>query len=187
MRWRALTAALALMGAAAFLGATVLRDNIASAAQTVGASIVGPLDDQGNVMVHEQGTASVRVANDTVPVSGTVNVSDATRRLLATSPGGLFVPHGDSVPLGTVDTTSLSQLRIAADGRDCTDGVSLSVTGDDAAGPSGELVSEGLNFGPSGPAVVSRVLDVPGTRLSFLVTNASSEFDCTVDVTVWGR
>jgi hypothetical protein len=50
------------------LGATVLREPIASAAQNVGATIIGPLDAGGNVAVHEQGTASVNVTNPTVPV-----------------------------------------------------------------------------------------------------------------------
>jgi hypothetical protein len=38
------------------LGATVLSDPIAQAAQTVSATIIGPLDGNGNVAVHEQGT-----------------------------------------------------------------------------------------------------------------------------------
>ena len=53
--------ALLLVGAT-MLGATVFREPIASAAQGVSATIVGPLDADGNVKVHEQGTASVSVA-----------------------------------------------------------------------------------------------------------------------------
>src|SRR5262245_49319604 len=55
--------ALLLVGAT-ILGATVLREPIASAAQAVNVSIIGPLDDQGNVKVHEQGTAAVRLDRD---------------------------------------------------------------------------------------------------------------------------
>jgi hypothetical protein len=55
--------ALLLVGAT-FLGATVLREPIASAAQSVSATIVGPLDGNGNVKVHEQGTASVTSLDD---------------------------------------------------------------------------------------------------------------------------
>jgi hypothetical protein len=47
---------------AGILGATVLREPIARAAQTVDATIIGPLDGQGNVAVHEQGTANVRAS-----------------------------------------------------------------------------------------------------------------------------
>jgi hypothetical protein len=57
------------------LGATVLREPIAYAAQSVSAQIIGPLDANGNVKVHEQGTADVNVTNQTVPVQGTVTVA----------------------------------------------------------------------------------------------------------------
>jgi hypothetical protein len=52
-----------LVVGATILGSTVLREPIASAAQTVGTNIIGPLDAQGNVKVHEQGTASVAITN----------------------------------------------------------------------------------------------------------------------------
>jgi hypothetical protein len=54
--------ALLLVGAT-ILGSTVLREPIARAAQSLDATIVGPLDGQGNVKVHEQGTANVREQN----------------------------------------------------------------------------------------------------------------------------
>src|SRR5262245_47656003 len=62
MRKRSFVALLVI--GATILGATVLREPIASAAQGVSATIVGPLDAQGNVEVHEQGTASVHVENE---------------------------------------------------------------------------------------------------------------------------
>jgi hypothetical protein len=49
---------------ATFLGATVFSGQIATAAQSVSATIIGPLDGQGNVKVHEQGTANVTVTGD---------------------------------------------------------------------------------------------------------------------------
>jgi hypothetical protein len=57
-----------LLVGAVFLGATVFSGTIASAASNVGTTIVGPLDGQGNVKVHEQGTANVSVQG-TVPVA----------------------------------------------------------------------------------------------------------------------
>jgi hypothetical protein len=54
--------ALLLVGAT-ILGSTVLREPIARAAQSLDATIVGPLDGQGNVKVHEQGTANVQEQN----------------------------------------------------------------------------------------------------------------------------
>src|SRR5262245_50466918 len=78
---------------ATILGATVLREPIASAAQNVGATIIGPLDASGNVAVHEQGTANVNVTNATVPVheQGTTAVRSANdeitlRQSLSTMP-----------------------------------------------------------------------------------------------------
>jgi hypothetical protein len=63
---------LLLVVGAALLGSTVFREPIARAAQSVSATIAGPLDDQGNVKVHEQGTAPVRSANNEVVVSHTL-------------------------------------------------------------------------------------------------------------------
>jgi hypothetical protein len=51
---------LVLVAGAIILGATVLRQPIALAAQIVSAEIIGPLDQQGNLKVHDQGTVVVR-------------------------------------------------------------------------------------------------------------------------------
>jgi hypothetical protein len=48
-----------LVVGATVLGATVLREPIARASQVVDANIIGPLDEQGNVKVHEQGALQV--------------------------------------------------------------------------------------------------------------------------------
>jgi hypothetical protein len=68
--------AILFVGLAAVLGATVFRDQVAWAAQSVDAHITN-VDDNGNVKVHEQGTVSVNVANSSVPTheQGTANVS----------------------------------------------------------------------------------------------------------------
>jgi hypothetical protein len=68
MSRRAFIGALALVAVSVVLGATVFREDIALATQAVSAEIVDPLDSQGNVKVHEQGTADVRVTNRAVPV-----------------------------------------------------------------------------------------------------------------------
>jgi hypothetical protein len=56
---RALIPAFLLVLVSVFLGATVFREPIAWAAQAIDSTIIGPLDGQGNVRVHEQGTAQV--------------------------------------------------------------------------------------------------------------------------------
>lgn len=181
MRKRAFISVVGLISASVLLGATVFREDIAQAAQAVSAEIVGPLDAQGNVKVHEQGTADVRVANRAVPIMGTVKVETTTSKLLGTSSGGDPVLHGTTRSIGTVDTASLSRLRVAADARDCY-GAVLHADLVDAFGPSRRLMDVPLTFGD----IVARVLDVPGTEVSFSVS-ATLEFDCHVDVTVWGR
>ena len=47
------------------LGATVFSTPLAWAAQAVDATIIGPLDN-GNIRIHEEGTANVRVTNATL-------------------------------------------------------------------------------------------------------------------------
>ena len=186
MRRQTFIGALMLISLGVLLGTTVLRDEIAQAAQLVSADIVGPLDAQGNVKVHEHGTADVNVTNRALSVSGTVNVHATTTKILATPPGGVEVPQGfgNLVAIGTVATASLSQLRIAADLRQfpyCND-VFLHVDLEDAAGPARHLLDVNLCQGDG----VSRIVDIPGTELSFSVEN-QGDFDVTADVTVWGR
>jgi hypothetical protein len=60
--------ALLLVGAT-ILGATLLREPIAHAAQSVSTIIIDPLDANGNVKVHQQATAAVRSANQAVSVT----------------------------------------------------------------------------------------------------------------------
>ena len=92
--WRApkwLVVTLIVLGAT-ILGATVLREPIAYAAQALDAKITGPLDGQGNVKVHEAGTAAVDVTNASIPVeqAGT----PITIRLSGPSSGLYGVPQG---------------------------------------------------------------------------------------------
>jgi hypothetical protein len=76
MRSTLITAVVVVLSASLVLGATVFRAEIAEAAQSMVVTIIGPLDANGNVAVHEQGTANVNVANSTLPVAGTVNVGN---------------------------------------------------------------------------------------------------------------
>jgi hypothetical protein len=181
MRRRALISALMLIGVGVFLGTTVFREDIARAAQIVSAEIVSPLDAQGNLKVAEQGTADVRITNRTVTVTGTVDVNVTTRKVL--DEHVLVEPGGPSViPIGTIETASLSQLRVVASLRDpafgnCSGGVGL-----DVEGPAGQLLSVSLTA-----FQLNRVIDIPGPELSFSLVNNVGESGCLADVTVWGR
>jgi len=118
MRRRTVMGALFLIGIGVVLGATVFRTDIARATGLARAAapvnIVSPLDAQGNVNVHEQGTANVNVTNDAghgVPVTGLLSA----RPLAPVAPwsfsselpvGGITVLAGPSS--SAIDLTSLS-------------------------------------------------------------------------------
>jgi hypothetical protein len=68
--------ALLLIGST-ILGATVLREPIARAAQIVDAKIVAPLDGQGNVKVHEQGTVQVTGTAGINPAANDVTIDNS--------------------------------------------------------------------------------------------------------------
>jgi hypothetical protein len=86
-----------LVVGALVLGATVLREPIANAAQSVDANIIGPLDGQGNLKVHEQGTAAVEVANlasDPVPVRDAGPTPEPVQIIFDNGQGSYQVPTG---------------------------------------------------------------------------------------------
>jgi hypothetical protein len=96
---------LVLLVGATILGATVLREPIAHAAATVNATIVGPLDN-GNVKVHEQGTAKVSEQN--VDANGNVKVHEqgtadvnVTNSSLSIAPAAPITSGGFSSSLST--------------------------------------------------------------------------------------
>jgi hypothetical protein len=93
---------LALVGASMVLGATVFREQVAWAAQAVDAKIIGPVDSNGNVMVHEQGTADVNVTN------GTLSVAQPP----VTGGGGLWItpvaPGPETIPAQTATSLTIA-------------------------------------------------------------------------------
>ena len=91
----------------AVLGATVLHEPIATAASPFTNVIIGNttadpvpvaeqnlaggnirVHEQGTGAVHEQGTASVNVTNDSIPVTGTVNVGNSALRVIHVASNG---------------------------------------------------------------------------------------------------
>ena len=65
---KALFPAFLLVLGSTVLGATVFKEQVAWAAQSVDATIIGPLDADRNIKVHEQGTADVNVTNTSLSV-----------------------------------------------------------------------------------------------------------------------
>lgn len=98
--------ALLLVGAA-ILGSTVLREPIAHAAQSTATTIVGPLDANGNVKVHEQGTVTVNeeITTDLI-ARQTINSAD---------------------PVLTVDVSPYREIRLSSNGWGCSGGATVTV------------------------------------------------------------
>jgi hypothetical protein len=93
-----------LLVGSALLGATVLREPIAWAKQIVEAEIVAPLDANGNVKVHEQGTAQVA---GTVGINGAAN--NVTVDNSAASPVPVTVQQQPLEPVQVTGTVSIHE------------------------------------------------------------------------------
>jgi hypothetical protein len=131
--YKALSVAAALIVGSMVLGATVLREPIATAASPFTNVIIGntstnpvPVSEQnvdatGNVRVHEQGTAavheqgtaavheqgvaSVNVTNGSLPVTGTVNLGNSSMRVMHVA-SNVTIPKFTTFSLGGFQDTS---------------------------------------------------------------------------------
>jgi len=103
---QALIPALMLLAGSLALGATVFREQVAQAAQGVAATIVSPLDSNGNVAVHEQGTANVNVTNSSLSVAPAAPITA----------GGRFVGVGAGSTFDLDSPTTASALNITLSG-----------------------------------------------------------------------
>jgi hypothetical protein len=145
---RRLLFAVVVVALAGVLGATVFSEPVAWAAQTVGATIVGPLDSDGNVMVSESGSTE----------------------LIATG----RVASGSS--LGPFDVSSYKQVRIAVGDLTCgaNDAIDVS-TREAASSGSGFYRLDLFEFCGN---VNTRTLEVPARTLNiscFCGTNSYAE------------
>jgi len=128
MRRGALAGVLLVVCGAA-LGATVLHEPIASAASPFTNVIVGNdatnpvpvaeqnrdangnvrVHEQGTAAVHEQGTANVNVTNGSIPVTGTVSVASATQRVMHVA-SNFELPKNFALNTGFQDTSDCRAL-----------------------------------------------------------------------------
>ena len=156
-----------LLGGATVLGATVLRVPIARAAQAVSAAITSPLDANGNVAVHEQGTANVNVVN-----TPTVTFGDTETVLLF---------DGDvasGIPGVHVDVAKFQDVRVLAA---LTAGLTTCPFQVNTLSPQGYEVPMGVLTMTNGGA--SEAFQIPGRTLD-VVAGANG---CAAHVTVYGR
>ncbi len=184
------------------LGATVLSDPIAQAAQTVSATIVGPLDAGGNVAVHEQGTAKVNVVNAQLPVheqgtvpaaqSGAWHVSvdgtaDATSADVTTLAGSFVgAPAGGGAFTEAVDA-DVSHDRTVRVLTNCFSGAAcanIDVNVYSIVGGRSYLLDQFVmgNF-----LAQSRTYDVMGALLAVQLQNNNAGAISNVGVAVYGR
>jgi hypothetical protein len=155
---RPFLAALVVVALGLLAGATVFREQIARAAQGVSAEITSPLDQQGNVKVHEQGTASVSVRNPSLsvqqagePVTLRLGIAGANaytvpagKRLLITFVNAL-VTHGGGLLLSVGPHTYVFGLDANRDV--VSDAVTIFAGSGASVSATGDLNADGLVSG----------------------------------------
>ena len=139
------------------LGATVLREPVAWAASNLNVTIIGPLDGDGNVKVHDQGT---------VTVAGSVEVTnDPPTQVVLRSP-----TSGDQVLAGSprfyiFDTTALSAVRVGFSSLSGTENCQVEVIIDSFTVREWNINAEFVD--------VSDVFQVPSRRVIVRVESSS--------------
>jgi stage V sporulation protein SpoVS len=144
------------------LGATVFREPIAWAAQSVSATIAGPLDSHGNVAVHEMGTAAVHEQADTQLVAtGTITANNSLN----------------------VDISGYREVRISTGPPICSSGDLLVA---EAVEGGGTYLLDGIDFCTT--LGISKAYDVAGRTLHLFCLHILGTCASTsVDVAVFGR
>ena len=184
------------------LGATVFSQPVAWAAQSVSATIIGPLDGQGNVAVHEQGTANVSVTNSqlavreqgTVPASqsGTWHVSVDGKPSVTSADQTALVGTYTGAPDGSgafteavdADITGYRSVRVATNcfaGGDCAN---ILVRVYSIAGSRSFLIDQ---FPMQNFLAQTRVFGVLGTTLAVQLQNNNPSAVPNIGVAVFGR
>jgi hypothetical protein len=106
---KALIAAFVLVLSSFVLGATLFREQVAHAAQGITATIVSPLDGAGNVAVHEQGTANVRILDGGVLTVAPRGARQTVQVFPVAAPGGKysFIFPGGPIDASLISLTSM--------------------------------------------------------------------------------
>ena len=172
-----------LLVCALLLGGTVLREPIASAGQSIGATILGPLDAQGNVRVHEQGTASVSGTVGLAASANSVKIDPSANAVTPVSApsDALGEIVGVAAAAGQLETTPLNEV---------VDASLLVVNSDDNVYTilfthNGQLVF--ALEGPVGKGASHYVLPFPTPIRFDSVTVLCGNTQCSAGVSVAGR
>jgi type III secretion protein HrpB1 len=106
-----------------------------------------------------------------------------TKLAFRTQPGAVSIPAGQSKQLGVVDVSPFSQIRVVADERTGSGtGVNIRLT----ITEGNELVAQldVLNLQPH--AQVTKVYDVPGSKLSIFADAIGGNGSDSIDLLVYG-
>ena len=100
-----------------------------------------------------------------------------------TAPGAVSIPAGQSKQLGTVETSPFNQIRVVADERvGSGTGVVIRLT----ITEGNELVAQLDTLTLAPRSQVTRVYDVPGTKLTIFADALAGTGQDAVDVLVYG-
>jgi type III secretion protein HrpB1 len=106
-----------------------------------------------------------------------------SKLLFATPPGSVSIPAGTSKQLGTVDVTAYNKIRIVADERvGSGTGVVIRVTMTEGTNLVGQL--DVISLAPH--AAVTKVYDVPGSKLTLFADALAGSGTDGVDVLIYG-
>jgi hypothetical protein len=100
-----------------------------------------------------------------------------------TQPGAVSIPAGQSKQLGVVDTSKFSKIRVVADER-AGSGTGINVRLTITEG--NELVAQLDTFSLSPHSQITRVYDVPGTKLTVFADALGGSGSDGIDLLVYG-
>jgi len=100
-----------------------------------------------------------------------------------TQPGAVSIPAGQSKQLGVVDTSKFSKIRVVADER-AGSGTGINVRLTITEG--NELVAQLDTFSLSPHSQLTRVYDVPGTKLTVFADAVGGSGSDGIDLLVYG-
>lgn len=106
-----------------------------------------------------------------------------TKLAFRTSVGAVSIPAGQSKELGTVDVSPFSQIRVVADERTGSGtGVNIRLT----ITEGNELVAQLDVLSLTPHSQVTKVYDVPGTKLTIFADAIGGKGSDSVDVLIYG-
>ena len=127
------------------------------------------------------GMALITPTTAAFAASGTTGT---TKLAFRTAAGGVVIPAGQSKNLGTVDVSQFSKIRVVADeriGSPTNVNIRLTIT------EGNELVAQLDTLSLQPHSQITKVYDVPGTKLTIFADASSGKGSDGIDVLVYGN